>query len=227
MPWSGKQFRTLNCVPAGHPKNTLKAVAASLAISKKNKYRFPLQIQKLARPLEEFGACSSTEVESKVCVSSAIPLGANYVGGCSHKSDFTIDLTEAFDFLDSQATGGVFQLRHELSCLMSGPERSLLRMTLQLIQLLTRSACLQTVHVTSHNQLHHCLTLSWSSFASDEIGSPCNSDALVSPGSSPAISTTGGANDGPRNQLRTLKAGMMIPAFTRRNSHMIRKTGTS
>ena len=39
-----------------------------------------------------------------------------------------------------------------------------------------------------------------------------------------AISTTGGANDGPRNQLRTLKAGMMIPAFTRRNSHMIRKT---
>ena len=34
MPWSGKQFRTLNCVPAGHPKNTLKAVAASLAVSK-------------------------------------------------------------------------------------------------------------------------------------------------------------------------------------------------
>ena len=126
-----------------------------------NKYRFPLQIQKLARPLEEFGACSSTEVESKVCVSSAIPLGANYVGGCSRKSDFTIDLTEAFDFLGSQATGGVFQLSHELYCLMSGPERSLLRMTLQLIQLLIRSVWLQTVHVTLHNQLHDCLTLSW------------------------------------------------------------------
>ena len=82
---------------------------------------------------DEFGGRSSTEVEAKVCVSSAIPLGANYVGGCSHKSDFTIDLTEAFDFLDSQATGGVFQLLHEFSCLMSGPERSILRMTLQLM----------------------------------------------------------------------------------------------
>ena len=131
MPWSGKQFRTLNCVPAGHPKKYPQSRCHF-------EYRFPL-----------------------VCVSWAIPLGANYVGGCSHKSDFAFDLTEAFDFLDSQATGGVFHLRHESSCLMSGPERSFLRMIFQFIQLLIRSVCLHTVHVTSNNQLHDCLTSPW------------------------------------------------------------------
>ena len=93
-----------------------------------------------------------------MCVSSAIPLGANNVGVCSHKSDFAFDLAEAFDFLDSQAT---FRLRHESSCLMSGPERSFLRMIFQLIQLLICSVCLHTVHVTSNNQLHDCLTSPW------------------------------------------------------------------
>ena len=81
MPWSGKQFRTLNCVPVAIPEVPSKLWLHPWPFQ--NKYRFPLQIQKLARPLEEFGACSSTEVESKVCVCGTDALTVRQPGeGC-------------------------------------------------------------------------------------------------------------------------------------------------
>ena len=73
------------------------------------------------RTSKHFGARTSTEVESKVCVCVCVCVSVRqsfYVRGCSHKSDFAIDVTEAFDFLDSQAMEE-FHLTHESSCLMS------------------------------------------------------------------------------------------------------------